>query len=463
MVNKRSTSNAAIGANASGSTRWDLVEGDPTSVVDSSVIVDTWNGTLKKFVPSGSAQSVMEHGEGTVYVKAGTPGAGLPAPTAGRLPIAAVRVVNGAASITAADVFDVRLLLSDALARSAPTTSIDGVSIDWDTPDASPTTGPQKYAANVRGVAGGVPGAFRTTVPISDFWTTDLGSESVDRATLALIGVTSPTWLYCYLVTKDDQGFRMSRSGVATATAGKTGTIDHAGLLVWSHIAPSLANGKMEPSAALSLPETVGKGNVTPGTGAAVCVGAAYLGGGTSARIQFGLRLRNGKGHFPYKQGNVYGPPVDLGAFTYFAPTTGTTSVSSWTAEFGANLVAGPYNLDLYLNVHALDTGGGATRTFYVHEYDPGVPDTVLGRNTCTHQTTVPTLDASSGYFEIVAREHGIARFSPERGTNKTGLHVQASVRQGTSHSQGNLSDPASAAPTVKMLGYSWPMGPLAG
>lgn len=460
MVNKRTASSHAIAAAPGSGIRYDLVEIGPSTSVDQSAIVDYWSAALKKFVPGGSADTVLEHGEGTIYVTTGTADAGLPAPTAGRIPLAAVRVATGATTVTAADVFDLRFLLADAtkVARSTSSAAILGASIDWDTPDSGTV---QKFAASVEGIAGAIPGAFRTEVAVSNFWTTDLGEEMTDRATLALIGVTSPTWLYAYLVTADDQGYRMSRSGVVTATGGATGEISHAGLLVWSHIAPDLVDGSMRPSAALLLPAKAGRGTVTPGTGAAVCVGAAYLGGGVSVRIKYGLRLHNGKASFPYKEGGVFGPPADLGAFTYYAASTGTTSYSSWTADWASTALEGALDADLYLSIHALNTGGGALRTFFVHEFLS--TDTNLGRATCVHQTIVPTLDASSGYFEIVARNHGLGRFAPDRGTTRTGLHVLAAVRQGSSHSQGALSDPGTAAPTVRLLGYTWPVGPLTG
>ena len=62
----------------------------------------------------------MTHDEGQIFYTPGAPGGTLAAPTAGRVPIAAVLVFAGMTAITQERIFDLRVLLSERRTRQVP-------------------------------------------------------------------------------------------------------------------------------------------------------------------------------------------------------------------------------------------------------------------------------------------------------------------------------------------------------
>lgn len=105
-----------IAANASGSTRFDVVEcqidGAPSIVTDTRDVFNTVNGTFSPTLLTKETASRL-----TYRVRQGVAGSGFPGAVAGWLPLMVAQVPNGAASNDACVFWDVRPLISDRRAQ----------------------------------------------------------------------------------------------------------------------------------------------------------------------------------------------------------------------------------------------------------------------------------------------------------------------------------------------------------
>lgn len=469
LVNKRIiTSSQAISAAGAG-TRYDLIEIEPSVNTDVSQVVDFWDAGTKRFVPTGSPQAIVQHGEGTICYTAGSLGGTIPAPTAGRIPLAAVRVVTGQTSVTQADIFDLRPLLTDVLAgRGEHPTTIDVGEIVIDTPPTGViVTTPQLSSFHVDAVVGGRRASIATAAPLDLRYAGNM-PVFFDRATYAnIVGGSAPSWLYVYMVAEDDQGYRMSRSAVADALGATT--FSHAGWLLLSHVPPSLSNGSLAPSAPLSMPALLGNGACTPGYGKAVCVACAWFGGGTNTFFASGLRMAHGKGEFMYARPTLDGVSWNM---VTNEPSAATTT-SACRGDFGSNTgPAGALALDLLM---LITTYGGSTEPgpyrweLSAYEARAGVKQPVP----LFHMETVKgsSMLGSTIETDILLRDFPVARIPDLRGINFGGIQLEITAHYGSSsrgegffYTVTQFEAPTAgsgAHPEANILGYRWPTGPV--
>lgn len=248
-----------MSANASGSTRIDVIEcrinATPLSVTDSRDIFNPTTGLFAAATVTKEQRGRLEY-----RVRAGTPGAGMPANQLGWLPLCVASVPNGTVSNDTITFWDVRPLLSDRVRNL----------------NASPETWPQTerlhhFADNV--TSGGqyrmygradvshggrrLGGVLRRGTPGTDADYVDLAAaanRSTDYTTPAPEAVERLRFVY--LLTP----FGLPRW--ARYTDGPAGRVPRAprGIPVISNTKP-LANGA--PSVAVGLPTATGLGSST--------------------------------------------------------------------------------------------------------------------------------------------------------------------------------------------------------
>jgi hypothetical protein len=460
FVNKRLLTVAQpINPPPPGSFRWDLLEIGPgaTEFVDDSQVVDLYDVPGKKFIPTATPQPVMTHDEGRVFYTPGAAGGTLPAPSPGRVPIAAVLVFAGMTAITQDRVFDLRVFLSELASRGRgdPPSELDVAELAIDAPAGGSPTAAQKFSCHARAVVRGRACGFSTSAAPLDL---ALGKDFLDfcdRNTRTRIFTgTAPDWLYAYLVAEDDQGFRLSRTDVPAIGVAPTGNrFSHAGVLVWSHVPPSLADGgSLAPSAPLAIPETYATGTVTPGKGHAVCVGCASY-GATAFAFLTGVRSYRG-------QASTVAPAG------FFVPVTpvptaevmvGSTGISAVQIGWPTSAPVGPLAYDALIVLTALNpVGAGAQRMFLFYEKDPGVPTVDAAR--AIVESSVHT-GASSSRVATVVRGLEAGRMPSER-SKRSGVSVICRVAYGSGGGGSGLSTvPANHA--FSIVGWRWPQGPV--
>jgi hypothetical protein len=439
------------------SFRWDLIElgPDATDFVDDSQIVDLYDVPGKKFLPTAAAQPVMIHGEGKVFYRAGLPGATLPPPTPGRVPIAAIFVFDGMGSVVQDRIFDLRPLLAEyaVRGRSSADSSLDVPELAIDLPVGGTPAGAQKFSLSASAVVRGVGCAFTTHAPLD----LNLGRDFLDfcdRTTRGKIfAAAGPDWLYAYLVAADDQGYRLSRTNVPAIAGTPSGNrFSHAGVLVWSDVPPSLAaGGSLAPSAPLALPELYGNGRVSPGVGRAVCIGCAFYGAATF-RFPFGLRAYEGVATF---MASIGVPLAGLAPVVFAEAMFGTIGTSAVSFPWPATAPAGPLTYDVEALVVAQNPfGAGRQRAFSAFEYEPGSP--AVGEKRTAFETVVPN-GAAVTQHAVIARGLSVGRVPAERAT-RSGFLVRCQVNYGGAAGGSGLAALATAH-TANLLGYRWPNG----
>lgn len=466
MLAKRTATAAQAIASSAGlvTGRTDLVELVPGLTPDEQKIVDLWDATTKKFLPSGAAVTTLQHGEGTIVVTTGADGYVTPAPTAGRIPIAAVIVPPGTLAIPQEAVFDLRITLDDVrAAKGEALTSIDSSQVDLDVALPLSTTTAQNVTmavqARVRGLrAGAMTAGALDSRPAAVSYANAL---TLDRNTWAnIVGGSGPAYLYLYAVASDDQGYRFSHGPYGAAMTGAVG-YSHTGWLIWSHVPPSLTNGSLAPSATLHLPQGVGNGTVTPGgaSARAVCVGAAKFNAANKC-FDKGLRLRNGAGEW---QSNVAPLITTAAAPTYLAEGTATTTTSGFGGDWNpADLPVGPLSIDIGILVAVPNpTAPGAERFFDLFEKKDGSAN--YGKVIAHAGGVVPSLPSASE-FVMFGRGLPVGQFANTRGTTKTGFFLLCTCRYGSALTGSGINDPSILAytPTINLTGYQWPHGAVA-
>lgn len=111
----------AVLPNVSGFARIDLLECQRTEVVLETDSRDIFNDTTGLFT---AATVTKVKGSGMQFrVRAGTPAGGVPAPATGWLPLTAILVPNGAASLDTCTLWDIRPLLTDTMLGADGVTS----------------------------------------------------------------------------------------------------------------------------------------------------------------------------------------------------------------------------------------------------------------------------------------------------------------------------------------------------
>lgn len=454
MLNKRTLSAAvAIGAADPSLDRWDLIEVKATATpatvgVDDSETVMLWSDAINDFVASSTPRAVMTHGEPDVIVTPGTPGANLvPATTAGRIPIAVVRVPAAATAITQGLILDVRQYLSDLAQAQADAPSwLDVEEFIIDTAASTPL-----IAIRANGRIKGVPFAIRTDAPLAYNASLMLDPNS------SLAGVTG--WIYVYAVAQDDKGYRYSRSRVTNAVdslVSAGGDFSHCGLFVISTTAPSLTNGSLAPSSSIKTPLAYGSSVAgLSGTGRVMCIGCFYMNSGSFVG---GLRMVRGKAEI-----QAYATAPALALSTGATPTwvTETAQVSALYADFAATgNPQGPVAYDVSA-IFPCDNANDASAARLIQAFAKNAASTTT--TTLLAATTDRVAAAGMSYTNghLVVRDVPVARFPENRGTTRDGFYLKSIVTaagaiSGTGH---GFTNPATSAPTFLLVGYRWPQG----
>ena len=442
-----------------GAFRWDLIELGPDAAeyVDDSMVVDLYDIPGKKFVPTAVPQPVMTHGEGKVFYTAGAPGGTIPAPTPGRVPLAAIIVYAGmAGGVTQERIFDARVLLSELVERGRAdhASELDVTELAVDTSSDGTPAGVQKFSCQARATVRGVACGFATATPLDLNLGRDL-FDFLDRNTRTrILTASGPDWLYCYLVATDDQGFRLSRTNTTALGGVPSGNrFSHAGSLLWSHVPPSLADGgSLAPSAPLALPESHGNGMVTPGLGRAVCIGTTFYGAATF-RFVSGLRSFSGAGSFVV----LTGMPLAIAPVITGEVVTSGVGFSSVRAPWPDSAPIGPLEYDVRFEFLAMNAvAAGADRNVFVFDHQPGIP--YVDELRAIVNTTISSILTWSK-IPIVVRGLKVGRVPAERA-KKTGFYALFQVFYGTA-TGGSPANPTPAAHTAALLGYRWPNGPV--
>jgi len=462
LVNKRYASAGAssVAVTAAGaSMRYDLIEIGPATSSPDAVekdeerTVDLYNTTLKRFLPSGTPRIKMRHGEGEVFYTAGTPGGSAPTPTAGRMPIAVLRVRVGATSITQQDIFDARIFLAELLDGGGQSDSyIRTGELSVDVP--SDATDARVTFANLDVSVRGIRGAFRTATPFQlDITAGSIAYNSfLDPNFSDFASYTG--WVYFWLVVTDDNGIRYSRASCTTEVDVGGSEFAHVGALVVSKIAPVLTNGSLAPAAALKTPNRTGNATCTPGTGRAVCLGAMWW---QSSKFQHGMRKLGAHATFSEDDGLL--PACFFGAWTHVsAGGAGTTQTSTFQADLTlASNPKGPVSLDVWAQLTMNQpTPKNCVQRYRAWEFK--ATDASPSKLLNVLETNGPVESASSFQRHMLWRGLPVSRISTRRDSSTNGVKVQFDSVSGTSHSTEFASG---TPPTTKLLGYAWPEGPV--
>lgn len=264
------TTGLAIGANAAGSARIDVIECQISAidalVTDSRDVFNTSTGLFAATTVTKERRGVL-----TYRVRAGVAGAGWPGTASGWLPLAVACVPAGAASVDVCTFWDVRPLVGDrvhapfALAQDVPVAPTMNGEILFTGGASSILTGHARAAAN--GLRLG--GRLRRGSPGADADTIDLTAAANCESAFAYSGVTQAIY-YLYLLTP----FGLPRW--ARYTDGPANRVPRSpkGIPLVSAVPPSGITGA--PSAAITFPSTFGFGASTTTKG--VCI-ASFVGG----------------------------------------------------------------------------------------------------------------------------------------------------------------------------------------
>lgn len=111
-----SVSDLPFVANAGPGIRWDIVECQPTENLIESASRDIYNATTGQF--TSSVVPKVRAGALTFRIRAGTAGAGIPAPDSAWMPLAAIHVRTDSTGFSNCDVYDIRPLVNERCAWS---------------------------------------------------------------------------------------------------------------------------------------------------------------------------------------------------------------------------------------------------------------------------------------------------------------------------------------------------------
>lgn len=259
----------AMGANASGSTRIDVIEcrvnPTPSSVTDSR---DIFNATTGLF--AAATVTKEQRGRLEYRVRQGTPGSGFPANQSGWLPLCVASVPNGATTCDQMTFWDVRPLVKDretglvSRVRALPNIEHLQYAVDCETAAGQARMKGSAIAFYKGRMLGG---RLRRGTPGTDEEYVDL--EHADNLAQGFT-ITGSGYAYFYLLTP----FGLPRW--ARYTTGPSGRVPRSpcGIMVVTNVAPQhLTNA---PSAAINLPSSTGLGGSTTD---GICVGTARQAG----------------------------------------------------------------------------------------------------------------------------------------------------------------------------------------
>lgn len=485
LVNKRSASQHTLTAAHATLRRWDLIEVRPASSPDTTDVdelrtLDIWDSAQKRFLPTGSPQIKMRHGEGDVVITTGTAGGTIPTPTAGRIPIAVVRIDGGATSPSV--IFDARILLDER--GESINTAIR--SNNWDVYGYDGNAAQHAMNAHIEAVAGGLPVAWRNSGgavnPCPD---NDNSGALWDPVTITNIrGGGGPNHVFLYAVSRNALGLRLSKRGYTMPAS--YGTFDMRGWLVWSHVAPDVVT--MAPSDNINLPYELGGSYASTD---AVCLGTVPFGAGIGPTAALhATQMSDGRAQFVSSDGYKF-PPAPMEELTfadltgYSAATSGTTSASSssWRVKAYATsdyVGRGFLGLDVLISVNTtvvdLSMAMGSVPEVTKRRWDllakaqtPGGSEAISTAITLTEPVFHPTLQRTTGatsWFARVSESFSWQMTLPasrdtrtRSGTpttpNQVGFTLQCAVSANYAQSQGGIG----ATRAVHCTGYTWPHG----
>lgn len=280
-----SSGSLTIGANASGSTRIDVIEcrinPTPAVVTDTRDVFDTVSGTFSATLLTKERSSRLEY-----RVRAGTAGAGIPANQSGWLPLCVASVPDGAADNDDVTFWDVRPLVSDrAYGSYALTTTLPKIlehEVKVERVGATDVRASGKVWAihGGRRVGGllkrGTPGADADYLNVADADNQDTGTIAEVLSNTPIVYLAFPAGLPRWSRYNDAPAPREPRTPI--------------GIPVVSYTRP--VHGTGAPASALALPASTGLGGTTSN---AVAVLALMRNGVSQFASGFGT---NGVLHF---------------------------------------------------------------------------------------------------------------------------------------------------------------------
>lgn len=320
-------------ANPSGSTRIDIIECQPISVVeetDSRDIFNTVTGLFNATTVTKAIEANM-----TYRVRAGTPGAGIPALAAGWLPLAVASVPTLATSNDNISFWDVRPLIGDRIFQPSH------LQLNWPRNTyarfqgvCNPITGAANYI--MQGIVEGNRGSYRIGGQITGSLLADTNSCDLLNAANIAAGFTPTVGTPCfaYLVTP----FGLPRW--AMYTQGPTGRVPRSprGIIVLSGIAPNVDG---TPSSAVPLPTACGLGSSSSNALCFWMSTAVIIGGQTTFRPTIAL----GKSVCSEK----------VAALS--APTSSTITSTKWLLQSGTHFPANAKRLLIAVGINVNSDG----------------------------------------------------------------------------------------------------------
>jgi hypothetical protein len=373
-----STGTLVMTANASGSTRIDIIEcarlgvpgggGGSTTGGDSTIETssrDIFNDGTGLFSPSTVTK--VASGRLQYRIRTGTPGSGIPAAVAGWLPLCVASVPNGSTNWDTVTLWDVRPLVSDReyglVANVGNQPKVRNASINALTLTA--------VAGTVDATLDGrrVGGILRSGVGTSDSAFIDVTAAANQEG--SGISLTANTLWSLYLVTP--AGLPRWARYTATGTRAPRAT---RGIPVVSNIAPFSNNS---PSSAISLPSGTGLGGATVD---AVCVATGYI---NNAAAQTGFAGENRGGlilqHATYANRN---DPIKV---TGVDATAAGDGLMNFTLTAGTNFPANAKAILVDTMMSFATVGGGQPQIeSRVLVKTPNAPSTI------SHERALPSL-----------------------------------------------------------------------
>lgn len=350
-----------ITANASGSTRFDVIEcqidASPVIVTDTRDVFNTVSGTFSPTLLTKETASRM-----TYRVRVGTPGAGFPSTASGWLPLAVAQVPNGAGSNDDVTFWDVRPLVSDRRAQPFALTGLNDTIQSLDGEVQRVGAGDVRLRGMIRAFYGDrrAGGIFRRGTPgTDDDYVNIADAANIDTLTPFAEPFGNPQNYYVYLMFP----FGLPRWARYTdASSGSRVPRAPRGILVVSLTPP--VHFTNAPSASIGIP---GFGNSTAG----VCVMVGTT-GQSDLFAPITMRNRVVRPYLPnrWTVTGTYSSPG--GTITFNLPNTATNEVIPrnakacvFTLQFSPNIGANA-GREIWPQVELYATNGTTAPYAYV-------------------------------------------------------------------------------------------------
>lgn len=368
----------AITANASGSTRFDVVEcqldATPAVVTDTRDVFNTVNGTFSPTLLTKESAARL-----TYRVRAGTPGAGFPGAVAGWLPLMVAQVPTGVASNDGITFWDVRPLISDRRAQPFALSGLNDTLVSLDGEIRRVGALDVRLRGVVRAYFGDrkAGGMFRpgTTQADADY-VNIADAANQDTATPIVEPFGNPQNVYLYLMFP----FGLPRWARYTdASSGSRAPRSPRGILLASLTPPTHFTNA--PSAGIGLP---GFG-VTSTAG--VCVGnATTTSGDVFAHVT--MRERKVRPYIPNRWETNAAYNSGTGQTSFTLPSSAVNEIVPRNAKYAVFLITGSFNVSANTGIDGSSTvalyQGATTADPYAYQ---DLPRLILSNQTAGVQT----------------------------------------------------------------------------